>query len=106
MDYHPILIYHVLAPILLANSEAILQTQIQMVHLTVNLDVPGGEEACHGCFRIGGVTGHQLGESEHFQFGRLLQYFLQKICIVVTEMAHIILNQCDGQFVQVKIQHE
>ena len=41
-DEHPILVYHVLAPVILENSEAILQTIIQLMHFTVDLDGPGG----------------------------------------------------------------
>ena len=77
-----------------------------MMHFTVDLDGPGGEEACRICYQIGGVTGHQIGECGNVQFERLFQYFLQEICIVVTGMGHIIGNQCDSQSLQVKIHHE
>ena len=83
-----------------------LQTQIQLVNFKVDLDGPGGEEACHSWFRIGGITGPRLGESVNVQFVSLLQYFLLEICIIVTRMYHIIGNQCDSQFLQVKIRHE
>ena len=43
MDEHPILVYHVLAPIIIANSKAIIQTWIQLVYFTVELDSPGGK---------------------------------------------------------------
>ena len=79
---------------------------MQLVHFTVDLDGPEGEETYHSCCQIGGVTGHQLGETGNFHFEHLLQYFLQDICIVVTRMDHIIGNQYDGQYEQVKTHNE
>ena len=76
------------------------------MHFTVDLESPGGEEACHRCCLIGGITGNRLGESGNFQIKRLFQYFLQEICIVVNGMYHIIGNQQDDQSIQVKSHHE
>ena len=61
-DDHPILVYHVLVSIIILNYKAILQTRIQLVRFTVDLDGPRVEEACQSYCRIGGVTGHRLGE--------------------------------------------